>query len=214
MILGIATGVSLSLTAGLLANRGGYMTGFRSHDVNFAIQLNLSKVVAGEACKAHRQNGKAWLRLSEDYRHAALFLTFAVVYQGFATIFFLVSTLFDFILGGVFYLFFAVPSVLFLWLMIMSQIIRYRRLFRLESPSVRLRNLTREYIRVSFRLASSRFLQVINPEHIARHPHIYEHFIEPNPDISEYLQEIDYASYLWLIPTKWPGPYKPDPFED
>src|SRR3989442_15974964 len=60
VILGIATGLSMSLTAGLLANRGGYMTGFRSHDVNFAIQLNLSKVVGGEAGKAHRQNGKAW----------------------------------------------------------------------------------------------------------------------------------------------------------
>src|SRR3989442_13735282 len=90
VILGIATGLSMSLTAGLLANRGGYMTGFRSHDVNFAIQLNLSKVVAGEAGKAHRQKGKAWRGLSQGYRKPGLFLPFPVLYQGFATIFFLV----------------------------------------------------------------------------------------------------------------------------
>src|SRR2546428_12060853 len=148
VILGIATGLSMSLTAGLLANRGGYMTGFRSHDVNFAIQLNLSKVVAGEAGKAHRQKGEGWLRLFEDYRHAGLFMTFAAVYQGLATIFFLVSTLFDFILGGAFYLFFAVPSVLFLWLLIMSQIIRYRRFFFLESPSERLKILPPPSVRL------------------------------------------------------------------
>src|SRR2546428_9955217 len=112
VILGIETGLSMSLTAGLLANRGGYMTGFRSHDVNFAIQLNLSKVVAGEAGKAQRQNGKAWLRLFEGYRNAVLFMPFAVVYQGLATIFFLVFTLFDFNLGGATYLILPGTSVL------------------------------------------------------------------------------------------------------
>jgi len=179
------------------------MHGFRSFDLSFAQAMVLSTVKqAKETSQAYAEIAKMWLRRSQDFRHASLFLSFSCANMLVSTVLIALSFTSDYLFGGWLYVPFLATGVLFLALMLVGQLIRYEYL--VDSRSNCIRNFASSYIKISWRLSMfPPLLPPLKPTHIARWPEI-QGLIDRDENIAKYVQELPPTRYLSMVPNKWP----------